>query len=124
MPDSPSNAKKYALRGLGGVLTTVGAGLAAHVTEIGQLLQKHPSLAIGLAAGGGAILYAWALWTYSLWRAASKFGRIEAARKAGRPICGCTETGEIMLVTPEGTSFWQNYECPKCDLTQQVKVRD
>ena len=113
MSDKPSNAKKYALRGLGAVLTTVGAGLAAHVVELGQLMQSYPSATTGIAAGVGAILYGWGLWTWELKRKLSKTEQIKEAREAGRPICDCTTTGEIMLLTPRMGSA-DVYRCPAC----------
>jgi len=124
MPDKPSIAKRTILHGIGLILTTIGTGVAAHFAEVGAWLQQHPSLATGVSAGVAAILYGWGLLTVSLWRKDSKRSKIREAKELGRPICGCTEAGEIMLATDWGTSFLRDHECPICKSKQQVKIRD
>jgi predicted RNA-binding Zn-ribbon protein involved in translation (DUF1610 family) len=73
------------------------------------------------------------LWAYSLvavcgvafsyWQRCQREERVERAKKAGRPICGCTEIGEIMLIRPDRSDIGiKTYRCPKCG--QEVLRKD
>jgi hypothetical protein len=44
----------------------------------------------------------------------TKLELIAAARTQGRRICGCTETGEIMLLKKHGLGGQHRWECPHC----------
>ena len=120
---TPNNAKSIALHGTGLLLTTLGAGLTAHLLDIGQAIQNHPKATIGCVAAAGTILYAWASWTYSLHKRDSKWERTKDARAQGRPICDCTTTGEIMTQHHNLTQSVDVYACPVCDHIKIVTPR-
>ena len=61
-----------------------------------------------------AVALAWGSYTYQLWQRDSKRARIKFAKEMGRQICGCTETGEIMLLDTEDTTPARVYVCPVC----------
>lgn len=47
-------------------------------------------------------------------RAPTKLELVNAARSQGRRVCGCTETGEIMLLKRLGLTNDHRWECPHC----------
>lgn len=79
-----------------------------------QVLQipAQPASAILCALMG--IVGVCATWTYSLWKANTKRERVKAARSEGRPICHCTESGEIMIQHHAVAHSIDVYACPVC----------
>jgi len=61
-----------------------------------------------------ALLVGIVSYTYQLWRRDSKRARIKFAKEMGRQICGCTDTGEIMLLDTKDTTPSRVFVCPKC----------
>lgn len=124
MSDKPSNAKQIALHGISGALAGLAATGVGLLVPIGKWMQSNTSTVAVIFGLAGTMLYAWAVLPVSLWRKDSKRSKIREAKELGRPICGCTEAGQIMLATDWGTSFWRDHECPLCKSKQQVKIRD
>ena len=104
---------------MGGVLSAIGMAKLAQVSEIGLLITNHPKFTTGIAAGVGTMLYAWALWTYSLWKKDNKIERVRVARLDGRQVCDCSEIGEIMIQTRDDIVNLI-YKCPLCDSWRRI----
>ena len=65
-----------------------------------------------LATGG--LLFSVGAVAFSYWKKCQPIEKIEAARKAGRPICGCTEDGVIMLLDAKRSDRRGLFICPLC----------
>jgi hypothetical protein len=65
--------------------------------------QVFKAAGVTIALTSGLLSY-----TIQLWRRDRKRERVKFAADIGRPICGCTETGEIALDCKGGA------KCPKC----------
>lgn len=86
--------------------------------------MRLPSvLAADILIGMGGLLFSMFLFALSLWLKLQPVERIEAAYRQGRPICHCTELGEIMLLdkTLEKVTV-KRYVCPKCGDIQGRKI--
>jgi hypothetical protein len=107
------------LRGALGFLGVSGAALASWaVAPSGDWTLPAKVLApIGTAAG--SLVLIWVSWTYRLWKRDDKRIRVREAVELGRPVCTCTDDGEIMLLKRE-TGYPAHYRCPKCGLYQRI----
>ena len=71
----------------------------------------------------GGSLFAVCGVAYSYWKKCQPCEKIEAARKAGRPICHCTIDGSIMLLAPNQTDpYYKFYVCSLCKDRLPVQV--
>jgi len=68
-----------------------------------------------LATGG--LLFSVCAVAYSYWKKCQPMEMVERARKEGRPICHCTQTGVVMTVLPQPQSGvgMKLYVCPRCN---------
>jgi hypothetical protein len=106
---SPAKAPLIAL------LTAAIGILANHLIGQSGLVQLPATTATDILLSGAALLFAVGGVAYSYWKKFQPEERIERARKAGRPVCDCTETGEIMvLLLKESNELLKTYECRKC----------
>ena len=72
----------------------------------------------------GALLFSVVVVAYSYWKKCQPSEKIEAARKAGRPICHCTVDGTVMLADPkQAEQFHKIYVCPVCKDKTPVQFR-
>jgi hypothetical protein len=103
------------------ILLSLGWGLPEAVSPSGQMtLTKEQALkVVGVMV---ALVIGIFSYTYQLWQRDRKRERVRFAREHGRPICPCTETGEITEVRHvrgrdgplgRGQEF-DAFVCPEC----------
>jgi hypothetical protein len=115
MKDSPKLDVGLIVTGLSTLLI---AGLsiwtASKLSPKGELpIPEHILWEAGSAIG---VIYLGLIsYTYQLWRRDRKRERVRFAREMGRPVCGCTTDGAVMLVDPkQSNQFEKVYVCPIC----------
>lgn len=95
-------------------------------TLVGYLIGDKESLILPAKITttiAGALLGLLGIWAYYTWiliKNNSKEEKIKRAREAGRFICDCTETGEIMLLE-DYTNVPLIYRCPNCGCPKIVR---
>lgn len=125
MSDTPTSPGTIAKHAIGLLVSTIAAGLSTRLPDIGHHIEQHPKATFGVAAAAGMMLYAWAAWTFHLWKRDSKRERVAAARAQGRPVCNCTDTGEIMrYLEAKHRADLNFYRCPACGRNQFSKENE
>lgn len=101
------------------IITTSGAIVVGLVTAFVHLRKAHNASQIQARISDESshpqmIERAQQLETTKTERAPTKLELVNAARSQGRRVCGCTETGEIMLLKRLGLTNDHRWECPHC----------
>jgi hypothetical protein len=113
MSDQPIVGKKEILTVLS---TGLGIGLSIWIANISSPkgVMELQSKTVSEIVGAVSVLFVGVIsYTYQLWRRDRKRERVRFAREMGRHICGCTDTGEIMLLK-DRSKMSSEYECPRC----------
>src|SRR5258708_758647 len=88
-------------------LLTVTVGIVViHLTGPSGEVRLPAKIATELLLLTGGLLFSVCGVAYSYWKRCQPEERIDRARKAGRPICDCTEVGEIMLIIPSRSTIY------------------
>ena len=115
MPDNPSKPAMPPL--LKGVLVFLGVSASAAtaylVTASGDLILPA-KLIFPICTAFGALILAWASWSYGIWVRDSKRQRVKDAHGLGRRLCACTESGEILTYHHDIAHSIEVYSCPNC----------
>jgi len=93
------------------IIALTALGWWAGPSQVIHIPAQQASAILGALMG---IVGVWASWTYSLWKSNAKRERIKAANSQGRPICHCTESGEIMTQHHALEHSIDVYACPAC----------
>lgn len=98
------------------VLATTAGGYLIEGREVLTLPAKTTMTVLGAVLG---LLCVWVHWSYLMHRELSKEEKVRRARRDGRNICDCTETGEIMVVSSGSTNGrFKVMRCPRCGEVQ------
>ena len=89
---------------------------AAATWVLGDRLSASGSLTlpVSLLGASGTVLVGLLSYLVLLWRRDLKRERIRFAKEMDRAVCGCTETGEVMLLDPHTGGLSRVYRCPLC----------
>lgn len=106
--------KTLVLSGLLTLIPLVVGSVLAHYTDKQGLLQLHKDTVFQILGGIGTVMFGLALLLFAALKKIRKKEMVSWAKSQGRPICECTDTGEIMRVTPESASKigLVVYKCP------------
>lgn len=103
-------------------LPTAAIGIVVnHLIGQSGKVELPPTIATDILLSGAALLFSVCGVAYSYWKKCQPGERIEAARKQGRPICGCTEDGVIMLLDAKRSDRRPLYVCPLCKWEELAK---
>ena len=113
--DTKSQLIGYMLKSLAVLVTSLAGYLIADTEEL--ILPAKLTMTVSGAVCG--LLGVWAWWSYLMHRELSKEEKVRRARRDGRNICDCSETGEIMVVSSGATNGrFKVMRCPRCGEVQ------
>jgi hypothetical protein len=97
-------------------LLTAGIGiLVNHLIGQSGKVELPPTIAIDILLSFAALLFSVGAVAYSFWKKCQPSEKIEAARRQGRPVCGCTVDGVVMLLDAKHSDRRKLYVCPSCN---------
>lgn len=100
-------------------LVVLGTSLAGYLTAGKEELILPAKLTMTVSGAFLGLLGVWAWWSYLMWKELSREEKVRRARKDGRNIYDCSETGEIMVVSSGATNGdFKVMRCLKCGEVQ------